>query len=51
MGLFISKYELRKLFLEENELTDRDIKLSYMSKQICDITKIYGTKILYVFLY
>jgi hypothetical protein len=45
MCLFINKYELRKLILEEHKFHDRDITLLYIRQQLSDITKIYGTKL------
>jgi hypothetical protein len=45
MSLFISKYKVWKLILEEHQINDRGITLLYFSQQWCDITKIYGTKI------
>jgi hypothetical protein len=40
MGLFISKYDMRKWILEEHQFTDRDITPLYISKQMFDIIKI-----------
>jgi hypothetical protein len=49
MGIFITKYYLMKFILEQHQLNDRDITLVYIGKQLCDITKIYGTKWQYIF--
>jgi hypothetical protein len=51
MGVFISKYELRMLIIEEHEFHDRDVTQLYSRNQSCDINKMYGTKVHYIILY
>jgi hypothetical protein len=51
MSLFISKFELRKLMLEEHKFHDGDITLLYISQQLYDINKMYVSKIQYIVLY
>jgi hypothetical protein len=51
MHLFISKYELILLIIEEHQFHDRDNTLLYSRKQSCDITKMYGIKIKYMLLH
>jgi hypothetical protein len=51
MRLFISTYDISKLILEEPQFHDGDITLLYMSKQLCDINKMYGTKLQYMILW
>jgi hypothetical protein len=51
MRVFISKYELRRLIIEEYQFNDRDITSIYSRKQSCDINKMYGTKLQYMLLH
>jgi hypothetical protein len=44
MRLLMSKYEIMTLIIEENQFNDGDITLLYNWQQLCDITKMYGTK-------
>jgi hypothetical protein len=51
MRVFISKYELRKIKILENQFHDSDNTLLYSRKQLCDITKIYGINLKYMLIY
>jgi hypothetical protein len=40
MRLFISKYELKKLILEEHQFHDNDLTIIYNRQHFCHINKI-----------
>jgi hypothetical protein len=51
MRVFISKYELRIITIKEHQFHDRENKLLFGRKELCDITKMYGIKLKYILLY
>jgi hypothetical protein len=51
MRVFISKYELRMTAIKEHQFHDKDNTQLQTRKQVCDITKMYVTKIRIILLY